>query len=120
MLTTDGRWVLFESTATNLTSEPDTNGLSDLFLHDISSGSNILVSAGAVPRAGFYPRQNFEAAITPLGTHVAFVSRNIPAPTTNTAVRTEMFVRNIAEGRMSSASTNVDSIASATTNECVC
>src|SRR5213075_2672700 len=120
MLTTDGRWVLFESTATNLTSEPDTNGLPDLFLRDISSGSNVIVSIGAVPRIGSHLRQSFQGAITPTGTHVVFVSRNVPAPTTSTVIRSEVFVYQVQDGSITWASTNVESIVNSTGAEYVC
>lgn len=116
----DGNSVVFESSATNLLSEPDTNGLPDLFLRRLHVESNILVSVGAVPRAGFYPRQRFEASISGDGQRVAFVSRNIPVPTTNSATRTEAFVRNMEEGSLMWASTNVESILGSAQAEYVC
>jgi len=116
----DGNSVVFESTATNLVSEPDTNGLPDLFMRSLHVESNILVSAGAVPRGGSYPRQRFEASISPDGQRVAFVSRNIPAPTTNSVIRTEAFVRNMEDGSLMWASTNVESILGSAAAEYVC
>jgi Tol biopolymer transport system component len=39
----DGRWVAFVSTATNLVDD-DTNGLFDVFVHDLESGATVRVS----------------------------------------------------------------------------
>jgi Tol biopolymer transport system component len=44
-LSADGRWVVFESEATNLV-PGDTNGLTDIFLHDRQSGITLRVSVG--------------------------------------------------------------------------
>lgn len=123
-LSADGRWVLFESSATNLINEPDTNALPDLFLHDVQLRSNILISVGAVPLPGGPfpppPRQSFAPSLTPDGSRVAFLSQNIPAPGTNSIIRTEVWVRDVAQGAYLWASTNVDAFFGSTNTAYVC
>lgn len=117
VLTPDARWVLFESSATNLVDEPDANGVPDLFVRDVQAQSNILISVGA---QSWPPRPQFAASITSDGGRVAFVSRNIPGPTKNTAGRAEVFVRDVAQSRYHWASTNVGAIIGSATNEYAC
>jgi Tol biopolymer transport system component len=40
----DGRWVAYQSEATNLTGEPDTNGFADVLLHDRGTGTTTRIS----------------------------------------------------------------------------
>ncbi|GEM_PF-2773955 len=47
----DGRYVVFTSFATNLTTEPDTNGVSDIFLRDIQTGTTTLISKNSTGTA---------------------------------------------------------------------
>lgn len=46
VMSADGRWVAFDSYATNLVSD-DTNGAGDIFLHDRQTGATTRVSVGA-------------------------------------------------------------------------
>lgn len=44
-ITPNGRFIAFSSTATNLTSTPDSNGFQDVFVRDRITGANTLISA---------------------------------------------------------------------------
>jgi hypothetical protein len=68
-MTPDGRYVAFVSEASNLV-PGDTNGIPDIFVRDLQTGSTVLVSVGAVPRG---LQDTAEAPdITPDGRYVAF------------------------------------------------
>ena len=72
-ISADGRWVIFASTASDLTSTSTTG--EQVFLFDSQTGINIVVShkAGALNVGG--DAASNKAAISPDGSHVAFVSR---------------------------------------------
>ncbi len=75
-MSTDGRWVVFSSTATDLvTGANDATKTSDVFLYDRTSGVVTLISQpdGSNRSAGFAPR------ITADGSRIAFRS-NVPVP----------------------------------------
>ena len=100
MLSTNGRWVVFESTAANLVAN-DTNGASDVFLFDRMTGSNSLVSlnaGGNGSRAG----ASVSPAITPDGSRVAYV--NFTSNTTPAI--SHVFVRDLQAGTTTWASSN--------------
>ncbi len=68
----DGRYVVFTSYATNLVSN-DTNGVLDVFLHDMQGGSTIRISmSGVGPFQGDGPSSN--ATISADGQYVVFES----------------------------------------------
>lgn len=46
-MSADGRFVVFQSRATNLAGVPDTDGLEDIFLHDRASRQTVKLSGGA-------------------------------------------------------------------------
>lgn len=71
VLSADGRYVVFESDATNLAAA-DTNGLTDIFVRDRQTGQTIRVS---VDGAGVQTNgPSFAAAISADGTQIAFAS----------------------------------------------
>lgn len=78
----DGRWVVFESAATNLV-ETGGNGIPQVFMRDVVVGSNVLVSTATngAPANG----ECRSAAMTPDGRFVVFVSaaNNLTAWDTN-------------------------------------
>jgi Tol biopolymer transport system component len=81
-ISSDGRLVAFMSRATNLVAN-DTNGKSDVFLHDLETGVTTRVS---VDTAGTQADDDSDnAAISPAGGAVAFASRatNLVAGDTN-------------------------------------
>jgi Tol biopolymer transport system component len=98
----DGRYVVFASEATNLV-PGDTNGLSDIFVHDTVKAATQRVSvansdAQAVGGHSFYP------SITPDGRFVAFVSdaTNLVPKDTNSSW--DIFVHDRQTGTTSRAS----------------
>lgn len=70
-ISTEGRYVAFESSASNLVSG-DTNGQSDVFAHDRQTGSIIRVSIASNGTQGDGP--SFSPAISADGRYVAFIS----------------------------------------------
>lgn len=91
----DGRYIAFASDADNLV-PGDTNAFRDVFLRDLASGTNFLVSAtpSGVPGNGL----SSEPMISGDGRYVAFTSSstNLVAGDTNKA--TDVFVRDLQTG----------------------
>src|SRR5215472_11478949 len=83
MLSTYGRYVVFESDSSDLV-PGDTNGTRDIFIRDLVGGTTRLVSVAA--GGGFGNSASFDPVMTPDGTSVAFVSTatNLDAGDTNT------------------------------------
>jgi Tol biopolymer transport system component len=78
VMTPDGRYVAFVSSATNLVAG-DTNGISDVFVRDLQAGLTALASPGAKSTTNLYSpifgSSGSEGPdITPDGRHVAFYS----------------------------------------------
>jgi Tol biopolymer transport system component len=67
----DGRFVVFGSRATNLVAG-DTNGVNDVFLHDLVTGATRRVSLDSAGRQG--NDHSYGAAISADGSHVGFES----------------------------------------------
>ena len=68
-MTPEGRYVAFVSAASNLVAG-DTNGIRDVFVRDLMTGTTTLVSAGALSSSG----TSEAPLITPDGRYVAFFS----------------------------------------------
>lgn len=71
MLPGNGRFVAFDSAATNLAAS-DTNGVRDVFLHDLKTGVTELVSAA--PGGGAADGESVSPSVSANGRFVAFVS----------------------------------------------
>jgi Tol biopolymer transport system component len=84
ILTPDGRFVLFESVASNLVSAVDTNRTTDVFLWDRETGTSTLLSALASGAAGDGP--SVAALVSGNGERALFRSRapSMAASETNT------------------------------------
>jgi Tol biopolymer transport system component len=84
----DGRYVTFESDATNLVAG-DTNAANDIFMRDRQAGSTVRVSLGSGGAQGDGP--SFQSAISSDGRHVAFFSEatNLVAGDTNNSCDTD-------------------------------
>jgi Tol biopolymer transport system component len=94
-VSTNGRYALFESSATDLVAN-DTNKAADVFLRDLETGATLLVSAatnGAVGNAG-----SRSAVMTPDGRYVAFVSEAVDLVAGDTNGMADVFVRDMREG----------------------
>jgi Tol biopolymer transport system component len=108
----DGRFVAFESRATNLTSTLDENMETDVFVRDLQSGVTRLVSVNLEGTSTANGRSHSHS-MTPDGRYVAFVSSatNITVPgTTNTLG--EIYVRDMEAGVTYWCSTNAGRLSS--------
>jgi Tol biopolymer transport system component len=103
----NGRYAAFASEADNLVAN-DTNGLRDVFMRDLLTGSNVLVSAGA---SGFAAAGlSTEPAISGDGRYVAFSSfaTNLIASDTNTSEN--IFLRDLQSGTTTLVSFSINGI----------
>jgi hypothetical protein len=88
-ITPDGRYVVFESSATNLVAN-DTNSANDIFLRDIQSGTTERVS---VATGGAQVNDNsFVASVSEDGRYIAFHSWATNLVTGDTNFATDVFV----------------------------
>ncbi len=94
-LSTNGRYAVFESSASDLVAG-DTNGAADVFVRDLTEATTILVSASTNGSVG--DGESRSAAMTPDGRYVAFVSAatNLVAGDTNGIP--DVFVRDLQTG----------------------
>jgi Tol biopolymer transport system component len=101
LITSDGRWVVFESSASDLVAN-DTNGVSDIFVRDLLNETTSLVSVGQT-NASSSPN------ITPDGHLVAFLSP-LTNPAPGSPLRAGVYVRDLQSNTtvwISAALTNV-------------
>lgn len=100
-ISADGRFVVFDSAATNLVAG-DTNGIADVFVHDRTAGTTHRVSVSGAGRQG--DRSSSTASTTSIsadGRFIAFDSAAahlVPADTNN---RSDVFVRDRRAGTTS-------------------
>jgi hypothetical protein len=94
-LSTDGRYVAFASEADNLV-PGDTNGYRDIFVHDLVSGTNVLVSV-ATNGAGA-DNLSTDPAISGDGGYVAFTSCSDNLVPGDTNKVQDVFVRDLRSG----------------------
>jgi Tol biopolymer transport system component len=101
-VSTDGRYVAFESSATNLVAG-DTNGSRDVFVCDLQTRAMTLVSTTADGTLG--NADSTEPAISPDGRYVAFTSEatNLVAGDANAC--DDIFVKDLASGAVTCVST---------------
>jgi hypothetical protein len=108
-ISTNGQFALFVSSASNLVSG-DTNNASDVFLRNLASNTNILISVRTNGGSGNSASRN--AAMTPGGRYITFVSgaNNLVAGDTNGI--TDVFVRDRVAGTTTLASVGAKSTGS--------
>jgi Tol biopolymer transport system component len=94
-ISTNGQTVLFESAANDLIAD-DTNGFSDIFARDIASGKTLLVSVNT--NGTVANRPSAQAAMTPDGRFVVFVSRATDLVLDDTNGISDVFVRDLQNG----------------------
>jgi len=94
-LSTNGRYALFESSASDL-APGDTNNVTDVFVRDLVNGTNILVSIGT--DGGCANGVSGESAMTPDGRHVAFASTASNLVPGDTNGLRDIFVRDLVTG----------------------
>ncbi|HOX57811.1 MAG TPA: hypothetical protein P5205_06300 [Candidatus Paceibacterota bacterium] len=102
VMTRDGHYVAFLSTATNLVAEGDTNGLADVFVRDLQAGVTVRASTGT--KTGGQGVSD-SPDITPDGYYVAFCSNAL-----NTR---EIYVRDLDSGALIHASAGAGAAATA-------
>jgi Tol biopolymer transport system component len=94
-LSSDGRYVLLESSASNLVAG-DTNNASDVFVRDVVSGTTALVSVAT--DGGFGDRDSRGAMMTADGRFVTFVSAASNLVTNDSNGINDVFVRDMLLG----------------------
>jgi Tol biopolymer transport system component len=111
VMTPDGRYVAFVSSATNLVAG-DTNGIADVFVRDLTAGTTQLASVGATLPSGRTSVVMAAPVLTPDGRYVAFYSTAAGLAAGAPAVPAgEVYVRDLANGSTLWASTNAADIA---------
>lgn len=106
VFTPDGRWLAFESTASNLVAD-DTNSLKDIFVRDRENGVTFYASTGSSP-----PGTGSESpSISANGRWVAFASDAVFGSAKPRSTE-EVYVRDLASGTTIWASTNAYGLAS--------
>ena len=101
-ISADGRYVAFNSQATNLAPEPDGNGALDCFVHDRQTGHTELVSVSLAGAAGIGNQGNgysWQPHINPDGRYVAFTSGASDLVDGDTNGCEDVFVRDRLLGR---------------------
>ncbi len=102
-VSTDGRYVTFESSAENLVAG-DTNGKIDIFVKDTDTGVVIRVSTDS---AGFQSnRDSFDPVISADGRYVAFTSKASNLVPGDTNGKHDIFVKDTMTGAILRASTD--------------
>jgi hypothetical protein len=96
-ISADGRYVAFQSNATNLVSG-DTNGYADIFVHDLQTGVTTLVSVDSSGMQG--DLWSDFASISADGRYVAFASNadNLVSGDTNGYFGDDVFVHDLQTG----------------------
>lgn len=100
-ISADGRWVAFESQATNL-DPADVNAWIDIYLHDRLTGSTVLVSRGLSGPAG--NGESADPTISADGRRIAFESAAADLVAGDTNGRFDVFVFELPAGTVSRAS----------------
>jgi len=103
-ISTNGRYVVFESAATNLdTVTADTNSRTDIFLHDTQTGATTRVSIDGTTQGN---NNSNWASVSSDGNSVAFVSgaSNLIG-TSDTNGQSDVFVKDISTGTITRVST---------------
>jgi Tol biopolymer transport system component len=95
-MSSDGRWIVFSSTATNLVAG-DTNGHYDVFLHDRSNGVTERVSIGPYGAQGDW--DSSDGAVSDDGSLVAFSSGSTKFVAGDTNNACDVFLRDRNVGR---------------------
>ena len=109
VMTPNGRYVAFASTASNLVPN-DTNGIRDIFVRDLQAGTTALASVGATG-----PGSSDSPQITTDGRYVAFLSTatnlvTMGNPASWVTIVGDVYVRDLTGGVTFLASTNIHTV----------
>ncbi len=96
-LSGDGRYVAFESDATNLV-PGDTNGLTDVFVHDLSTGTTTRVSVSATGTQALQPSN--DPYLSADGRFIAFDSRASTLVPGDNNGQIDVFVKDMLSGAL--------------------
>lgn len=102
-ISADGRYVVFDSDASNLVSG-DTNGLKDIFLVDRQSGSIVRISVGASGQEANGASSN--PSISASGRHIAFVTTANNLISSETGSQSRVLVYDRATATLTRVSVN--------------
>ncbi len=91
-ISTDGRYALFESTASDLVAG-DTNNARDVFVRDVLTGKTLLVSTGIT--GGFADKPAYSSVMTPDSRYVSFASAAANLISGDTNGIADVFVRDM-------------------------
>lgn len=105
-ISADGRWIVFDSTATTLCEEPVSN-FSNVFIHDMKTGLTSLLSRHFGGSAGDGPSR--DAVISADGRFVAFYSEALLLPD-DLNFRGDVYVWDRVQNQLSRASVNSQGI----------
>src|SRR5881396_2678305 len=105
VISTDRRYVAFESEAANLVPN-DTNGVSDVFVRDLQNGTTTLVSVNGSGAGG--NGASTSPVISADGRYVAFVSDAWDLVANGTNGASDVFVRDLQNGTTILASVGAD------------
>jgi Tol biopolymer transport system component len=95
-MSADGRFVVFDSDATNLTAASDTNGKTDVFEHDLATGRTIRVSKSTAGAQG--DGRSLVDGVSADGRFVLFTSYASKLVAGDTNHRPDAFLRDVAAG----------------------
>ena len=104
-VSTNGRYVAFWSEADNLAAG-DTNGLRDVFVRDLVSGTNYLVSVNTNGMSG--NGLSMDPAISGDGRYVVFTSGSSDLVANDTNNATDVFLRDLQTGTTTLVSVNIN------------
>jgi Tol biopolymer transport system component len=106
-ISADGRFVAFESLATNLVAG-DTDDHADIFVKDLSSGS--IRMASTTSSGGFAATNCWHPSISADGRYVAFVSDSANLAPGDSNGTWDVFVKDMSSGAVDIVSTSTDGI----------
>ena len=108
----DGRFVAFASTGSDFV-DGDTNGLTDIFLRDMSSGTTAIVSATqtGAPAGASANNVSGKREISDDGRYVAFTSGATNLVATPNNGKQQVYVKDMATGVVTRASVNAAGVA---------
>ena len=93
MMSGDGRFVVFQSNATDLASVPDTNGAVDIYVRDMQGGT---MPASVSSSGALANNVSFNASVSDDGTHVVFTSYATNLVLADTNGERDVFVHELA------------------------
>jgi Tol biopolymer transport system component len=111
VLSEDGRYIAFVSSAHNLVDAADSQPCLDVFVRDLLTGTTLLVSVNTNNSSGGHGDSN-HPSISADGRWIAFESEAEDLVTNDFNHRADVFVRDLATGRTTLASVNAQGTAS--------